>query len=387
MDFLYLSPEFPPYSGPFIRQLDAAGVRVWGIGEADFYAMSEARRKALKWYARADLNDLSAVERAVEALLAAKARLGVPGCFDLVESHNEQWLALEAHINQRYGIEGIRPDDLPRLKQKSVMKRCFETAGLSVAPGERIRNTDQALSFARQHGYPVILKPDQGVGAGGIHRVDDDDTLRRLLAEATAGYLIEAFVDGPIVSYDGLVDRDGRLLFENSLAYGAGVLEFASGKDVFFYVDRGVEDELSQIGRRLVKVFDIRRKFFHFEFFRVDGRYIPIEINCRPPGGAILDMMNYSVDDDLYAVYARMIAHGHADAAAEKKFYCGYVGRRDRGYRLSHDAVLARCGSRLVAHEENPLVFQGAMGRYRYLLRTRSLDDLVDLAADLLETA
>jgi len=39
-----------------------------------------------------------------------------------------------------------------------------------------------------------------------------------------------------------------------------------------------------------------------------DGDYVPIEINCRPPGASILNMMNYSIDDDLYRAYALMIA-------------------------------------------------------------------------------
>ena len=47
-------------------------------------------------------------------------------------------------------------------------------------------------------------------------------------------YLMEEFIDAKIVSYDGLVDRNGRILFENSLVYGDGVLEYVLGKDTFF---------------------------------------------------------------------------------------------------------------------------------------------------------
>jgi len=35
---------------------------------------------------------------------------------------------------------------------------------------------------------------------------------------------------------------------------------------------------------------------------------MPIEINCRPPGSSILDMMNGSIEDDLYRAYAFMMA-------------------------------------------------------------------------------
>ena len=76
--------------------------------------------------------------------------------------------------------------------------------------------------------------------------------------------------------------------------------------------------------------FDIRRKFFHFEFFVQDGDYIPIEINSRPPGGAILDMMNYSVDGDLYRAWADMVAGRTVELPAAKKYVIGYVGRKEK---------------------------------------------------------
>jgi len=37
MEFLYISPEFPPNYANFVLQLDKMNVNVWGIGEADFY--------------------------------------------------------------------------------------------------------------------------------------------------------------------------------------------------------------------------------------------------------------------------------------------------------------------------------------------------------------
>ena len=107
---------------------------------------------------------------------------------------------------------------------------------------------------------------------------------------------------------------------------------------------------------------------------------MPIEINCRPPGGAILDMMNYSVDDDLYAVYARMIAQHEAAVAAEKKYYCCYLGRRDKDYVHRHSDILDAFGHCLVEYAENPLIFQKAMGKYRYILRSTSESEILHMA-------
>ena len=380
MEFLYLSPEFPPNYANFVLKLDEMNVNVWGIGEADFHFMPETLRSALKWYVSANLSSTAEVEIALENLLRVKASLGTSPNFDMVESHNEQWLQLEGFINHKLGIDGIQPKDLNRLKKKSVMKKLFKEIDLPVARGEPVADFNHGLRLADDLGYPLILKPDEGVGANGIHKVTNEAHLRHLLAEIKGDYLMEEFIDAKIVTFDGLVDGNGRILFENSLIYGEGVLEYVLGKDTFFYVSRHIPDKLLQIGRRLTKLFDIRRKFFHFEFFMVGDDYMPIEINCRPPGGAILDMMNYSVDDDLYAAYARMIAKSEAAVANEKKYYCCYLGRRDKDYVHSHSDILAEFGHCLAEYAENPLIFQQAMGKYRYILRSESESEILRIA-------
>jgi len=385
MEFLYLSPEFPPNYAQFVLRLNEQGVNVWAIGEADFYSMPEPLRSALKYYARTDLNSFTSVKAGIEELHNAQAEARVPPGFDIVESHNETWLNLEARINETYDIRGIRPLDIDLLQRKSGMKERFQEVGLQVAKGERVQNPPQALQLAKTLGYPVILKPDIGVGAAGICKVTDESELYQSLERIDGDYVLEEFVDQRIVTYDGLVDWGGKVIFENSLTYGDGVLDCVLGKDTFFYLKRKIPEKLAQIGRRLVGAFAIRRKFFHFEFFEVDGDYMPIEINCRPPGGPIVDMMNYSVDDDLYAAYARLIAHGQTSAAAEKKYYCAYIGRRDRRYTLSHDAIISRYGDQMAEYGENPAVYQGAMGRYRYIIRDPSKTRLLQMASDILE--
>jgi hypothetical protein len=385
MDFLYISPEFPPNYAHFIRHLDSLGVKIWAVGEADFYAMPASLQAALSWYVRADLNNPGSVQRAVDALLKQKHALGHPGNFDLVESHNEQWLTLEGFINETYGIDGIKRPDLARLKKKSVMKKIFKDQGLPVAAGERIADVDHAVRLAGRLGYPLILKPDEGVGAGGIFKAENETELRSFLSGVQGDYLVEKFITADIVTYDGLTDYDGRVVFENSLIYGDGVLEYVQGKDTFFYVSRHIPDELRTAGQTLVPLFDIRRKFFHFEFFKVGSSYMPIEINCRPPGGAILDMMNYSVDDDLYRAYARLIVNGTTSVHSSKKYFCCYIGRKDQHYAHSHEDIRSAYGHRLAEYDRNPELFRQAMGNERYILRAPTEAEIFEMADYILE--
>ena len=381
MDILYISPDFPPNYAHFVRGLHAEGIRVWAIGEAEFYSMPADLRSCIRWYVRSDLNNWRQAEQSINELLEVKHAQGFEGVFDAVESHNEAWLRLEAFINERFAIPGITLRDTHSLKKKSVMKRIFQEARLRVARGTVVSTVEEAVRLAAELGYPVILKPNEGVGAGGVHQVDRSAQLEALFPLLREDYLLEEFVEAPIVTYDGLADENGKVVFENTLIYGEGVIEYARGKDTFFYVGRHIPGRLADIGASLVLRFGVRRKFFHFEFFVLDGDFGPIEINCRPPGGAIIDMMNYSIDGDLYRAWARMLLRRPLGLPQEKKYFVAFIGRKDQPHALSHDALVERLGPRLLEYAENPPLYWEVMGRYRYLFRTEEEADVLEIAA------
>ena len=91
-------------------------------------------------------------------------------------------------------------------------------------------------------------------------------------------------------------------------------------------------------------------------------------------------MMNYSVDGDLYRVYADMITGGPTAVQSEKKYYCCYIGRKDKRYTHGHDQILSTFGHCLVEHGLNPEVYRQAMGTERYILRSPDVNDMFEMA-------
>ncbi len=378
MNLLYISPDFPPNFKTFILRLAEAGVKVWGIGEADFFSMPADLRSCLQWYKQTKLSNWDAVVSSLESMKMQREDLKTEG-FSLVESHNEHWLRLESKINEFYDLEGIRPKEITFWKKKSAMKRRMQENGIPVARGEVVTSYSHALSLISQYGYPVILKPDEGVGAQSTYNIHNEKELSARWHSLSGSFLLEEFVSAPIVSYDGLTDRTGQIVFENSLVYSQGVLDCVQGDDPSFFVTREIPLALKELGKCLVSLFQIKRKFFHLEFFQLPNAYIPLEINVRPPGGPILDMMNYSVDADLYKAYSDVALGRHVSLPQEKKYYCGYVGRRDRTYLYSHEQIIHNYKENLLQNEENPLLFQQAMGRYKYIFRTPDFKKLQEI--------
>ena len=77
---------------------------------------------------------------------------------------------------------------------------------------------------------------------------------------------------------------------------------------MYFYETRDIDADLYELGMKSVATFDIRERFFHFEFFRTaDDKLYALEINCRPPGGPSIDLMNHAHQLSLFEEYAHIV--------------------------------------------------------------------------------
>jgi hypothetical protein len=378
MNVVFLSPHFPPEWHRFAVALRDAGARVLGIADRAWDELPEGLRGALAEYYRVDdLHHYDELVRAMGWFIHRHGRV------DRIESLNEYWLETEAALRTDFNVPGPRLEDVPATKRKSLMKAAFRRAGLEVPPGRVCRTSEEARAFAREVGYPLIAKPDIGVGAARTYRIDSDADLDDFLADRPpVDHILERFIDGRLVSFDGLVDRDGRLVFTSSLVYSTGVLESVMGAEIHYHVPREIPADLAEAGRRVVEAFGLRERAFHFEFFRLpDGSLVGLEVNIRPPGGLTVDMWDYANDIDFYRAWAEVVVHGSADLTQRRPYHCLFAGRKPgRRYALSHEEVLDLFGGLVVHHQPIESAFAVALGAYGYLLRSPELEPLLDAA-------
>ena len=386
MNVVFLSPHFPPNWYRFVVALREAGATVLGVADVTHDALRLELRGALHDYYRVD--DLANYDQLVRALGWFIHR---HGRIDRLDSLNEHWLETEAALRSDFNIQGIDRRQIGTIKRKSLMKKRFMAAGLKPARGTVCRTPPAVRRFAREVGYPVVAKPDIGVGAARTFKLSSDEDIDSYLAnKLPVDYIVEEFVDGDILTYDGLTDRTGTVVFDSSLTYSTGVMESVNeGRDLYYWIPRTIPDDVVKIGRALARAFDVRERPFHFEFFRTwDGSLVPLEVNIRPPGGLTVDMFNYANDIDFYRLWADMVVHGSFDAAVTRPYACLYVSRRDgRRYALSHDEVLREYGALIVAEARMDSVFSAAIGDQGYILRHPELERLVDAARGIHELA
>ena len=373
MNVLLLSPAFPPNVYLFCTALAARGGTVLGIGDSPRADVRDELSRALTEYAEVpSLADYDAVHRAAAGLISRHGRL------DRVVSQIEIWLPHEARLREDFNIAGLRLADMERQRSKSGMAEIFAAAGIPVPPGERLTDLARARAFAARHGYPLIVKPDTGAGAAHTFTVDDDEALARAVKSERTDLLVQPFVPGDIVTFDGLADRDGRIVFCTAHRYDTGIMQVVSGGlDGHYYSFRDLPPALEDVGRRAVRAFDVRERFFHLEFFELprrgggDHRYVALEMNLRPPGGFTTDMMNYACDFDVYDLWARAVSgDDFAAFTYERKYHVAHAGRRDLvTYALSHDELVRELGDTLVLSRRLPGELSAMQGNVMYLLR------------------
>jgi hypothetical protein len=379
MNVVFLSPHFPPGWFHFVVALRAAGATVLGIADVNHDQLRPELRNALHDYYRVDdLHDYSQLVRAMGYFIHRHGRI------DRLDSLNEHWLEAEAALRSDFNIPGIDRRQIGGIKHKSLMKRRFRQIGLTPARGRVCRSPAALRAFIREVGYPVVAKPDVGVGAAETHKLQSDADVEWFLrSKLPVDYIIEEFVAGEILTYDGLADRQGEVVFDSSLTYSTGVMESVNeARDLYYWIPRQIPPDIEDMGRQMARAFDVRERPFHFEIFRTPtGRLVPLEVNIRPPGGLTVDMFNYANDFDFYRLWADMIVNGRFDADVGRPYCVLYVSRRDgRAYALTHDDVLREFAPLLVAQARMDSVFSAAIGDHGYILRHPELEPLIQAA-------
>ena len=376
MNFIYLSPSFPPNFQDFTRRLHELGANVLGIGDTPYEELSpELKASMSEYYKVDDLHDYDQLLRACGFLTHKHGRI------DRLDSLQEYWLEVEARLRTDFNIAGIKTDTINVVKSKSRMKERYREFGVPVARGRICYNEQEALELAAEVGYPLVAKPDVGVGAAATYRLENQESIAKFFREKPAiDYLLEEYIKGTLVSFDGLTDRDGHAVFTASHVFGRGIMETVNEQDhLFYYSERVIPDDLEALGLTVVRAFDVRERFFHFEFFRTDRGLVALEVNLRPPGGLTANMFCYAVDTDIFREWASIVMHNRMESPWSRKYHVGYVSRKDhKQYAHSHDEVVAHCGPLLVHHEPIQSVFRGAIGDYGYILRAGELDPVLE---------
>ena len=371
MNFVFISPNFPEAFRWFCIRLRENGVNVLGVGDAPYDGLHPDLKKALSEYYRVDsLEDYGQVLRALGYFT------GQYGKIDWVESNNEYWLELDARLRTDFNITtGLKTDQIEKFKSKLAMKAFYREAGLPCARHCPVPDREAGLAFAREVGYPVVVKPDNGVGAIATYKIKHDGDMARFFQDKPdALYLMEEYISGSVTTYDGICNSKGEVLFAASHITRNSIMDMVNeGVPTYYYVDKEVPADVEAAGRATLAAFGAFSRFFHLEFFRLTadkpglgsvGDIVALEVNMRPAGGFTPDMLNFGQSADVYQIWADMVAFDELrHSYGGPHSYCVYAGRKDANrYVLTMPQLEERCGSHARLFTRMPDALAGTMG-------------------------
>ena len=390
-NFIFISPNFPTNYWMFCRELKNNGLNVLGIGDQPYDELNPNLKDSLnEYYKVSNLENSDEVFRAV-AFFTFKY-----GKIDWLESNNEYWLERDAWLRTEFNItSGFHTEDIPRIKFKSKMKEFYHKAGLATARYHLVDNYENCLEFIKEVGYPVVTKPDNGVGASHTFKLKNDEDLQRFFAEKWDDtlYIMEEFVNAEVNSYDAIIDSNGDPIFETGNVTPFSIMDIVNeAGNSIYYIVKELPEDMRKAGRDTVKAFGVKNRFVHFEFFRLledheglgkKGDVMALEVNMRPCGGFTPDMINFAHSTDVYKIWADMIAFDHSTVEVDEHQFCAFAGLRDgKNFVMNHDDIMNKYGHCMKMVERIPDVLSGAMGNQMYVATFATREEMDQFYAD-----
>lgn len=393
-NFIFISPNFPMTYWRFCRELRNNGMRVLGIGDSPYADLVKELKDSLDEYYK-----VSSLENYDEVFKAVAFFTFKYGKIDWLESNNEYWLMRDAQLRTEFNITtGPKIDDMAKIKFKSAMKEYYAKAGLPTARYHLVEGLDDSLEFAGYVGYPVVVKPDNGVGANNTYKLNSDDDVRWFIqTKDDQVYIMEEFVNGHIQTYDAIIDSQGNPLFESGNVTPLSLMDIVNeGGDSVYYLVKDLPDRIRDAGLRTVKSFGVKSRFIHLEFFILNedqeglgkkGDILGLEVNMRPAGGYTPEMYNYSQETDVYKIWADMVAFDTNTKPIGSHHYCAFYGRRDsKTYKLDDYEITMKYGHCLKMTGRIPEALSGAMANQMYVCNFDTEEEMSEFYHDMSAT-
>jgi carbamoylphosphate synthase large subunit len=397
MNVIFVEPFFPSNQRHFARALAEAGATVIGIGEYPADALDDQLKGWLYHYEQiSSVTDVAALTAAVRS---AQDKLWIDRLEATIEAHTMP----AAQVREACTIPGTSVHTAWLCRDKPSMKEALRAAGVPTAASAAVDSAAQIREFARQVGYPLILKPRSGAGAAGTMAVRDDGELEHALgifgADGAGSIAVEEFIEGHEGFYD-TISVNGHVALDFVSHYYPNVLEAMRTRWISpaFIATNRIDtapeyQELRELGQRVISALGIETSATHMEWFFGPKGLKFSEIGCRPPGVGAWDLYSAGNELDVYREWANAIVHDQVGAAPSRRYASGIVALRPdadghiTGYSGAED-LQRRYGEWVIdAHLPAPgtatqMVEAGYMANAYVRMRHRDYDTLRGMLDD-----
>ena len=383
MNFVFISANFPKIYSHFVKALNDKGVTVLAIGDEPYDNLVDELKNNVQEYCY--VSNLSNIEWMKNTLDYLENKYGQ---IDYIESNNEFWLFNDSIYREyKHVPNGFYPSDMEKIKYKSKMKEYFSKAGVKTARYVLANDIEEVKRFATIVGYPLFVKPDNGVGASHSHKIKDESDLEFFFkTKDNTTYIVEEYINGTIITFDGICDDESNPLLIFNEVFPIPVADVVNDNlDDFYYASTKMDESFKEMGVNTVKSFGIKKRCFHIEFFKLNedkeglakkGEIIGLEVNMRPPGGDTPDLLSIAMNGNFYEEYANIIVDNKINKEYLFDDIAISVSRKNRyKYVSTVDEILNKYKDNIIRHGYYDKAIADCMGDEFYFAKFNDVKD------------
>lgn len=274
-------------------------------------------------------NVLTAETNDLPNLLEHAGRLHQALRFDGVLTSCDYYLDTAARLAAHLGLPGADPEAVRRAYRKDLARAAMDVAGVP-QPRYALAESWSAMSkAARELGFPLVVKPVDLCAGMYVREVADEAGLRAAF-DALAGFpvnarcqprvptvLLEELLSGPEVSVETVtVDGDTTVVgvTDKSLGGASGFVE--TGHMFPAVLDPATARRAGEVAVAALTAVGLDRGVAHTELRLTPSGPRVVEVNPRPAGNQITELVRRVTGIDLPMVYAQLALGEDPDLTA-----------------------------------------------------------------------
>ena len=241
-----------------------------------------------------DLSNKEAVNDAVDYLFKNHK-------FSKVINTTERYMELASTIRMGYSIPGMDVEASNKFRNKIIMKKCIEEAGILAPKASTVTNIEDILKFYDSYGKSIV-KPIDGMGTKNTFVINNMEDISDLTNEIKdlQNYEVEQFITGDMYHCDSVI-VDGEIKLCSVSRYLNSTMDFS--KDGYLASvmidDEVLKSRIEDFNAKVIKAMDYSNGVTHLEVFLSNDNLVFCEIAARPGGAGVIPSVKHVFGIDI----------------------------------------------------------------------------------------
>lgn len=234
--------------------------------------------------------------------------------YTAVIAAKENTVPVAAELRSQLNLPGTTQNISWLCHDKWQMKNHAQHHNIAITPCLLIDEETTAKHLIATLGLPLVIKQRCTSGGRGLHIIQDEDELNKHLQP---NMMAEKYIYGMEFSIESYI-QDKEILFTNITEYYQ--LKFTNILPT--HLPSVLHQKVLDLNKTIIRLFNIENGMTHLEIYvTAQGEILFGEIALRPPGGYIMDLLEYSYGFDAWEAFIKVETGIPASIPAEPIFY------------------------------------------------------------------